>query len=422
MACSKNITINGIANAAQEKGIQIIGTGDFTHPEWIKEIREMLVESEQGLYKLKDSKSKTRFILSSEICTVYSRNGKARRIHNCVLVPSIESVMQINEQLAKRGNLKADGRPILGMSGAELIDILLNIDEKIIIFPAHIWTPYFGVFGAMSGFDSMKEAYEERTSDIHAFETGLSSDPLMNWRVSELDKYTILSNSDAHSLQKLGREANVFEIPKEKISYNEIYDAIIKKNPKKIKLTVEYYPEEGKYHLDGHRLCNVSMTPEEAIKHNNICPVCKKKLTIGVLHRVEELADRPAGFEPEGRIPFVHSVPLQEVIAYLLRKNANSQIVEETLKKLVEKFGSEFNIMLNADLNSISEIDKDLAEAIKRIRNNEIKITAGYDGVFGILDILDKINIEKPAIKKRDGNVKKIKKEGERTQSSLLNF
>lgn len=391
MACSNAITIEGIAHTAKEIGINLVGTGDFTHPDWFKEIKAMLVEDQQGLYKLKGSEVSTRFILSSEICTVYSRGGKARRVHNCVLAPSMDVVQQINDQLGKRGNLKADGRPIIGMSCAELVSMLMNIDKSIIVFPAHIWTPYFGAFGEMSGFDSMKDAYEEQVKNIHAYETGLSSDPPINWQVSELDKYTVLSNSDAHSLPKMGREANVFEIPKENLSYKQIADAIVKKDPKRIKMTVEFYPEEGKYHFDGHMECKVSLSPKEAMKYNNICPVCRKKLTIGVLHRVADLSDRPEGFKPGNAIPFVHSVPLREVIAYLLKKPATAPVVNETLNDLVKKFGSEFNVMLNSDLNSLSETNKDLGEAVKRIRKEQINVIPGYDGVFGVLDILDRV-------------------------------
>ncbi len=390
-ACSENITINAMDTAAKEKGLKIVGTGDFTHPLWLNEIKKKLVEAEDGLYKIKGSSTGTRFILSVEVSNVFEKDGKARKVHSVILAPSIEIVEQINGMLANYGNLSSDGRPTLNMSLAELVEILHGISDRIFVFPAHAWTPWYGVLGSSSGFDSIKEAYEDQEMHIHALETGLSSDPPMNWRVSSLDKYTLISNSDAHSLPKLGRESNVFEIEEGKLSYDEIISAITRKDRNKLKSTIEFYPEEGKYHYDGHRNCNVSLSPEAAMKFNDICPVCGKPLTIGVLHRVEELADRPKGFVPKDAIPFAHAVPLREVLAYIMKKGEATAAVNETYASLIEKFGSEFNVLLKATIEDIEGINKDLAKALENVRSEKVNLIPGYDGVFGIVDIMNRI-------------------------------
>lgn len=395
MACSPSTTIQGLALEAKEKGIKLLSTGDFTHPAWFNEIKENLVEHKEGIYKLKNSKLPTLFVLGVEVCTIFNKEGKTRKIHNCILAPSISAAQQVNDVLSKRGPLDSDGRPVFNMQASELVEMLMEIDKSIVVFPAHIWTPYFGALGSMSGFDSIKDAYEDQAHNIHALETGLSSDPIMNWRLSELDNITLLSNSDAHSLHKLGREANVLDIPEDKLSFKEISNAIIKKDPEKIKLTIEFYPEEGKYHFDGHRRCGISLSPKEAKKYNNICPVCRKKLTIGVLHRVNELADRPEGYKPKNAIPYLHTIPLREVVAYMMNKNESSTAVDETLKKLVSSFGSEFNVLLNEDISELEEIDRDLGVAINRIRKERVHLIPGYDGVFGVIDIMDRIKEEK---------------------------
>ncbi len=395
MACSPSITIKGLAHEAQEKGIKLLSTGDFTHPSWFSEIKENLSEYQNGIYSLKGEKSGTMFVLGVEICTIFNKDGKTRKIHNCVLAPNIAVAEQINDVLSKRGPLTSDGRPVFNMHASELVEILMEIDKSITVFPAHIWTPYFGALGSMSGFDSIKDAYEDQAKNIHALETGLSSDPKMNWRLSSLDKITLLSNSDAHSLHKLGREANVLEISEDKLSYGEIADCIIKKDPKRIKLTVEFYPEEGKYHFDGHRKCNISLSPQEAEKYNNICPVCRKNLTIGVLHRVNDLADRSEGYTPKNAIPYLHTVPLREVVAYIMKKNDSSPAVDEALRKLVSSFGSEFNVLLNEDISKLEGVDKELGIAIERIRKERVHLIPGHDGVFGVIDIMDKIKENK---------------------------
>jgi len=291
-ACSPRLTLVNIEQTCRFKGIDIIATGDFTHPEWFKSIKEELVETghNTGLYKLKTAQDdKIKFILSTELSLIYKDGDRARRIHLVVQAPNISAVEELNKQLSKKYNIHSDGRPILGISAPDLVAMLLKIDSKFLIYPAHIWTPWFAVFGSKSGFDSLEECFKEQTKHIYAIETGLSSDPAMNWRLSALDKLTILSNSDAHSLANIGREANVMEIS-EPITYQKIYDHI--KNRTGMKFTIEFYPEEGMYHFDGHRDCRFSCSPEETRKIKNICPVCHKPLIIGVLNRVDDLADR----------------------------------------------------------------------------------------------------------------------------------
>lgn len=383
-ACSDALTLENMNHAALEKGIDIIGTGDFTHPNWISEIKSKL-EEENGVYKLKGSKSAS-FVLSAEVCVIFESGKGVRKIHNCILAPDIGSVEAINDAIKKFGKLESDGRPILSVQLSEFVEILHGIDKEIFVFPAHAWTPWYGVFGSFSGFDSLKEAYEDQVSHIHAIETGLSSDPAMNWRVSSLDKYALISGSDAHSLPKLGREAVVLESDKPP-SYEELIGRITEK---KFASTVEFYPEEGKYHYDGHRKCGVSFSPEEAKKYNGICPVCRRRLTLGVMHRVEELADREEGFKPKGAIPFVSMVPLQEIISYVSRKGTASEYVKNTYGKLVKEFGSEFRVLLDSSIEEIRKVDGELAQAIENVRERRVSITPGYDGVFGVVDILNR--------------------------------
>jgi uncharacterized protein (TIGR00375 family) len=397
-ACSEQLTLENMALTSQEKGIRIIATGDFTHPEWFNEIRGKLAEDQPGLFKVKGRDSATRFLLATEVCVAFSKNkslkgnlavfdktGEVKRFHNCVLAPSIEVVEQINSALSKFGSLSYDGRPMLNMSAAALVELLHSIDKRIMVFPAHAYTPWFGVLGSFSGFDSIKEAYEDQEMHIHALETGLSSDPAMSWRISELDKYALVSGSDAHSLPKIGREATVFDIEEKNLSYDAIVDAI--KN-RKLKSTIEFYPEEGKYHYDGHRKCNLSLSPEQAEKYHDICPVCGKRLTLGVLHRVEDLADREPGYMPKGAAPFIHAIPLQEILAFISKKSTYSVYVKDTYAKLIERFGTEMNVLLRSDIDSLGEVDKNLARAIENVREDRVRIKPGYDGVFGIIDIL----------------------------------
>lgn len=400
-ACSEQLTLENIARECEIKGIQIIGTGDFTHPLWFKEIKDKLEEEEsnKGIYRLKGSDSKTRFLLTSEMSIIFpSKNGKGmfdrtgatKRFHNCVVAPNIETVEQINSQMARFGNLSADARPMLTVRASEFVETLRSVSPDVFVFPAHIWTPWFGAFGSMSGFDSLEEAYEDQAIHIHAYETGLSSDPAMNWRLSDLDRCAALSGSDAHSLPKLGREANVFDLSEKSLSFAAITDAI--KN-KKLKFNIEFYPEEGKYHYDGHRKCNISLSPQESARYNNICPVCRKPLTLGVMHRVDDLADREPGYVPKDATPFVHAIPLLEVLASVSKKTVYSTYVKETYAKLVEKFGTEMNVLLRASLDEIAGVDKNVSPAIKNMREDRVSIKPGYDGVFGVIDL---VNVPEP--------------------------
>jgi len=387
-ATSKDMDLEHLDKWAKIKGIKVLGTGDFTHPQWFKDLKEKLEPAEKGLYKFKNSDSPTRFILTTEISCIYSKNGRVRKIHIIVFVPSFEIVEKINAHLGWVGNLKADGRPMLGMDAKELAKTVLGISPDCFIVPAHIWTPWFSLFGSRSGFNSIEECFEEYSKYIFAGETGLSSDPLMNWRLSTLDKITLISNSDAHSPQKIGREANVFDT---ELDYHSIIEAIKSKNPQKFLFTIEFFPQEGKYHYDGHRNCEISLPPKESLKYNNICPVCGRPLTIGVLHRVEELADRPEGFKPEGAIPFKSLVPLNEIIAESVGTNPETKQVKIEYKNLIQKFGNEFKILLDVPRENLEAATlPEIAEGIMRIREGRVKITPGFDGVYGKIRIFSK--------------------------------
>ncbi|GAB5047125.1 endonuclease Q family protein [Thermodesulfovibrio sp. TK110] len=372
---------------AQLKGIKLIGTGDFTHPEWLREIEKKLNEEGNGLFTLKkqycldvpDScKEKIFFILSSEISCIYQKNNKLRKIHLVILSPSIKDVTKINHALSQIGSLGSDGRPILGIDAKEVMKIILDISPSSMIIPAHAWTPHFSVFGSQSGFDSLTECFEELTPYIYAIETGLSSDPPMNWRLSELDRVVLVSNSDAHSPGKIGREANIFDTA---MDYNAIIQAI--KTGKGFLGTVEFFPEEGKYHYDGHRACGVRLSPKETIKRNYLCPVCGKKVTVGVMHRVELLSDRPEGFKPPQSLPFQSIIPLPEIIAEIKNSSVQSKSVFDTYMKALYKLGNEYDILLKKDLSEIEKFDSKLAEAIKRMRDGKVYVEAGYDGEYG---------------------------------------
>lgn len=385
------MTLENIDVWARKKGIQVMGTGDFTHPQWFNEIKTKLKQSEDGLFKLAGS---TRFILTTEISSIYSKGGKVRRIHNLIFAPSIEVVEKINTKLGWIGNLKSDGRPILGLDSKELLKIVLEADPRCVLVPAHAWTPWFSIFGSMSGFNSIEECFDEMAPHIFAIETGLSSDPAMNWRLSALDKISLISNSDSHSLQKLGREANVFDC---ELSYDGIIDAIKSKDPKKFLYTVEFFPEEGKYHYDGHRLCQIYFSPEETKKHNNICPACGKKLTVGVLSRVDELADRKNGEKPNNAISFKNLISLDEIIGEALAVGPKSKKVGEAYEKLVANLGGEFSVLIDASYGEIAKFSNErIAEAVKRVRESKVNIRPGYDGEYGKISIFGEKEKENP--------------------------
>ncbi len=397
-ACSRELTLVNIDKVCRQKGIDIIATGDFTYPEWFSSIKKELEETKpnSGLYKLKSaSDDKIKFILSTELALIYKQGEKTRRIHIVVHAPNIQAVRELNKYLDKKYNIRSDGRPILGMTAPELVKLCLSIHPQFLIYPAHIWTPWFAVFGSKSGFDTMEECFGDQTENIYAYETGLSSDPEMNWRLSSLDNLTLLSNSDAHSLPNIGREANVFELKEE--TYEEIYQAIKNKDLKKIKYTIEFYPEEGMYHFDGHRACGVSFTPQETKKHKGICPVCKKPLTVGVLNRVEELADRPTGFRPENVYGFKKLVELDKIIAESLEiKSRHSKKVQNIYNSLINNLGSELEILLNIPINKIKKHTPPLiAQGVEQVRVGSLAIKPGFDGQYGEIKIFRSEELEK---------------------------
>ncbi len=402
-ATSKEMDVENLNKWAKIKGVKVLGTGDFTHPLWLKELKEKLEPAEPGLFKVKKKShlrsanhdwlpnnnhhqdEGTRFLLSAEISCIYSKNGRTRRIHIVVLAPDFPIVEKINTRLGWIGNLKADGRPILGLDAKELAKIVLNTSQDCFIIPAHIWTPWFSLFGSNSGFDSLRECFDEYSQYIYAAETGLSSDPAMNWRWSALDRMALVSNSDAHSPSRIGREANLFDT---ELSYPAIIQAIKSKDSQKFLETIEFFPEEGRYHYDGHRNCKVSLAPQEAKKIKNICPQCGKPLTIGVLHRVDDLADRQEGDKPSQTIPFKKIVPLEEIIAEAKGMGVGSKAVEEEYKNMIKHFGSEFKILFNVSPEQIEQASSpELAEGIKRVRQEKVQIEPGYDGEYGRIKI-----------------------------------
>lgn len=382
-ATSNKTDLENISKWAEIKGVKVIASGDFTHPQWIKNIKEELKPVEPGLFQFKDSE--TRFILTTEISCIYSKNGKTRKIHLVVLSPSIEIAEKINLELSKIGNLKSDGRPILGLDAKELAKIVLGISSDCMVIPAHCMTPWFGLFGSKSGFDSLEECFEEMSSQIYAIETGLSADPSMLWRIPDGRKLAIISNSDAHSPEKIGREANVFDT---ELDYFSIIKALKTKNPKEFLETIEFYPQEGKYYGDGHRACNICMDTKDSLRYNEICPVCGKPLTVGVMNRIEKLADKPEGFVPENAIPFRSIVPLKEIIGEVLGVGAVSKSVDLEYQKLIKAFHSEFNILLNVPFEELKKASlSQIAEGIKKVREGKVNISPGFDGEYGKVKI-----------------------------------
>jgi len=404
-ATSKNLDLENLHVAAQLKGITVIGTGDFTHPEWFSEIKAKLVPAEEGLFKLNDDiaaicdqsvpaacRSKVRYVLSAEISNIYKQEGKTRKNHNLIVVPDMETAARFSSRLDAIGNIRSDGRPILGLNARQLLEILLDADERSFLIPAHIWTPWFSVLGSKSGFDSIEECYGDLSRYIFAVETGLSSDPAMNWRISGLDRYTLISNSDAHSPRNLGREANLFDTD---LSYGNIFAALKSRNEGGFLGTFEFYPEEGKYHLDGHRKCNVRFSPQESIRNKGICPRCGKALTLGVLYRVEELADRPVNAPPPDRPPFYSSIPLTDILAEILRVGPGSRKVQQQYERLLTQFGPEFHILHSLSVQRLQqEAIPLLAEALQRVRSGNVCISPGYDGELGKIRIFDYAEME----------------------------
>ncbi len=424
-ACSQNLELPKIAAACLTKGIDIVASGDFTHPAWFAHIKDCLEEiGESGLYRLKNADAGhntpsysppqrggdsatvspplrggagggvwPRFILSTEVSCIYKHKEKTRRLHLVILAPNIAAVEKLNKALEEKGvNLKSDGRPIMGLSAKRILQMLLDLDSRFMLIPAHAWTPWFAIFGSKSGYDSLEECFEELTPHVRAIETGLSSDPAMNRRWSALDNITLVSNSDAHSPDRLGREANVFQFDDEAdITYEEIIRIIKEGDKKKFLHTIEFYPEEGKYHFDGHLDCAVCLSPAETKKNKSLCPRCKKPLTIGVLHRVDDLADRAEKDIPrENFIPHKYIVPLRELLAGVYGVGPNSKKVDNEYQRLLKKMGSEFSILLDKSEEEIARAASDsrVAPAIQSMRAGQVKISPGYDGKFGQVEIL----------------------------------
>jgi len=380
-ATSRDMDVKHLAEWARLKGITLMGTGDFTHHLWLEELKHNLEDLGNGLFKYQG----IYFILTSEISSIYSKRGKTYRIHNMIFSPSFKTTDKINEALSRRGNLASDGRPILGLDAAELARIIFDIDENCMVVPGHIWTPWFSLFGSMSGFDRIQDCFEDQTPKIFALETGLSSDPAMNWRLSALDRFTLISNSDSHSPAKIGREANVFDC---ELNYQTIREVLKTKDKKRFLYTVEFFPEEGKYHFDGHRLCAIRFSPQETRQNNGRCPKCGKPLTVGVMNRVEQLADRPKGYTPVNAIPYRNLVSLDEIIAETKGVNKGSVAVEREYRSCVAKFGTEFEILLKASREELLKgLPPRIAEGVLRVREGKVNIKAGFDGEYGIISI-----------------------------------
>jgi uncharacterized protein (TIGR00375 family) len=408
-AVSQSMVLPVMAEWGKKKGLDILTTGDWTHPLWLRHIQEVLEEKKDGLFGLKNSDNGSLFVLSTEISSIYSQGGKTRRIHNLIFSPSIETVEKINKEFLRRGfNLSSDGRPIIGLPAKNLLELVLEIDKNAFLIPCHAWTPWFSLYGSMSGFDSIDECFGEYAKFIFAVETGLSSDPEMNWRIKELDKRALVSFSDSHSPAKMGREATVFEL--EELSFKNLRRAIIapsiKENwdklPDKIDFTIEFYPEEGKYHYTGHRNCQISQSPEQTKKDGVICSVCKRPLTVGVMHRVEQLANNQVNEEiktdasgvkwfydkSKNHPPFVKLVPLIEIVAESLGMTVSAEKVKTFFEEICKKMGSEINILFKVPLDEIEKVaGEKLAQGIAKVRVGDIVIKPGFDGQYGIVKI-----------------------------------
>jgi len=387
---SKDMNLEEMSVWGDKKGIEVLACADFTHPAWFAELEKKLVPQKNGLYKLKNSNSKTQFILSTELSCIYSKNEKVRRLHILVAMPDLNLVRKFNKLIVDNGGkVKSDGRPILGLSAEKIAELAKQADPESMVIPAHIWTPWFAMFGSKSGFDTVKECFGPQTKHIHAIETGLSSDPAMNWRVSQLDNLQIISSSDAHSARKMGREATVLDL--EELSYKNIKQAIESPNSKNnISYTIEFYPEEGKYHYDGHRDCQLRLSPKETKRYKGICPKCKKKITIGVMNRVGQLADRDEGYQPNNRPPFKSIVPLQEIISDAFDVGPNSKKVQAEYERIIANVAPEFKVLLHSTKEDLAKhAEPEVVEGIFRVREGKMHILPGYDGEFGTVKVFD---------------------------------
>jgi uncharacterized protein (TIGR00375 family) len=401
-ATSREMTFETMAAWAKVKGIKVLASADFTHPEWFFLTKEKLEPTGGGFFRLKApqkpeneylkavpfSRDDVAFVLSTELSFIYSKQGKVRKVHLLLLAPDFESVELINGRLHGLGaNLRSDGRPILGLDARMFVKLVADLCPRCVVIPSHIWTPWFSVFGANSGFDSLEECFEEMTPFLFALETGLSSDPPMNRRISALDKYALVSNSDAHSPSKIGREANAVEA---EFGYKGLVEAIRSKDPARFLYTVEFFPEEGKYHYDGHRKCGVMFSPRESLAHNDICPACGKKLTIGVAHRVEELADRDDVRDAGLRVPFKNLIPLNEIIAQADGKTAECRSVWDTYFRFIREFGDEHRILTEVPIGELRALGPEkVGRGVERMRKGLVKIEPGHDGEYGTIRLFD---------------------------------
>ena len=423
-ATSRDLTPENLDFQARRKGIRVLGTGDFTHPAWRQELKEKLVLEEDGLYRLKTEyvrdpekgaeEDRTRFVITGEISSIYKQDGKVRKVHSLLILPGLEEAERLSAKLETIGNIHSDGRPILGLSCHDLLEIMLDICPEGIFVPAHIWTPHFSMFGAFSGFDRVEDCFGELTPYIHAVETGLSSDPPMNWRLSALDRFQLISNSDAHSPAKLGREANLLS---GSLSYEGMKKAI--ETGEGLAGTIEFFPEEGKYHFDGHRKCHICMSPAEADRNDGICPVCKRKMTIGVSHRIDQLADREEGFVLSDGKPFESLVPLPEVIAASTGRSAAGKRVQEEYQSMLDKLGTEFAILREVPIEDIRcHSGYLIAEGIRRLREGRVTRLPGFDGEYGIIRLFEPDEIQNPEGQMNlSGILEASKAAGEQTDS-----
>ncbi len=398
-ATSKNLDFENLTRWAQIKGVDIVGTGDIAHPGWLQEMRDKLEPAEDGLFRLRAEyadavqaeiphacQAEVRFLLAGEISNIYKRSDATRKVHNVLFAPTLEAVAKLQATLETIGNIRSDGRPILGLDSRDLLEITLETDPRCHFIPAHIWTPWFSMLGSKSGFDSVEECFGDLSGHIFALETGLSSDPPMNWRVSNLDGYTLVSNSDAHSPQKLAREATVFTTDR---SYDALFDALHTGDPERFGGTIEFFPEEGKYHLDGHRKCGIVWEPPTTLAHGGLCPVCGKKVTVGVMHRVETLADRPVGGKPARVHPYASLIPLPEILGEVHGVGPATRTVERAYFKLLDALGPELSILQDVPLEEIAVVGgSSLAEGIGRMRRGEVMAQGGYDGEYGVIKTL----------------------------------
>lgn len=427
-AVSQRMNLQNMYLWGKKKGINVLSVADFTHPIWYKEAQSLLTEVNPGIYQLKDTEKLDLelgkltdrkyigpyFMLSTEVSAIYTENGAVHRIHNLIFAPNFEVAGKINRQLMNRGiNLSSDGRPILGLSSKNLAELLFEIDSKVTIIPCHVWTPWFSLYGSKSGYDAIADCFGEFAPRIFAVETGLSSDPAMNWRIPELDSRSIVSFSDAHSLEKMGREATVLrkksksdsKIKLEDISYDNILNGLVRGKERVFELsyTIEFYPEEGKYHYTGHRNCGISLTPSETRAKGEICSVCHRPLTVGVMHRVEDLAKReennftykkdsngvvwvedPRGIRPKS----VNLIPLLEVLSEALHAGVGTAKVRTLFETLIQSFGTEREILLRTDLDALRKLaGSEVAEGIEKVRSRNISIIPGFDGEYGKVSI-----------------------------------